>query len=146
MDRFPDNQPERIPDEIGVRLDDIDKDALMEFIRIYLEEARGADPTMIDETGLQHYALMTGMMHRTDDGEMEVRARTNVGFWFGSNFSPESKLCFRTARFQERPVVYLDFDDNISNPPQKYYEALERFKMRIGGYLIDRGIAVPVYL
>lgn len=142
METFKDNQPERTPDIIGVRLDDIDIDALHQIIRIYLEEAKGRNPESIQEIDLIRGANETNMTRLNNDGTYGVQARVDAEFRFGSQFSGDSKLWFRKA---DEETVWLEFDHNMNKPPQEYFEASERFDNRVSEYLISRDIAVPIY-
>lgn len=142
MESFPDNQPERMPDRIGVRLEDIDEDVLLEVISIYLEEAKGRKPEEIQGYDVREYAFRTGMVQSTGDGHFDVQARVDAEFRFGSQFSMDSKLWFRKV---DAETVWLEFDHNMNKPPEEYFEVSERFNSRVGEYLTERDIAVPLY-
>ena len=142
METFPDNQPERMRVLPGVRLEDIDEPALLNIIRIYLEESRALKPEEVKELDVEDYASMTQFYKLSEDDEFYVQARVDAEFRFGSKFSMDSKLWFRKA---DAETVWLEFDHNMDHPPKEYFEASERFSSRVGEYLNAREIAVPIH-
>ena len=142
METFNGNQPERTPDRIGVRLEDIDHDALLEISRIYLEEAIGREPEDIQPIDLIRFANQTNMTHIIDDHTYGVHAYADAEFRFGSQFTYNSKLWFRKV---DDETVWLEFDHNMKHPPKEYFEASKRFDNRVATYFTERNIAVPLY-
>jgi len=138
--------PESEPVRMGVRLEDIDIEALLTFVSIYFEESGRNFDTQegFDKTVSSAIAEMN--MTEYDDNWNVTGVKAIPGeFRFGSVFSLHSKLWFRNCYRLTSPTVWIDFDHNMSNPPEEFYEAQERFNDRVDGYLAERGIAIPLY-
>lgn len=138
--------PEQEPVRMGVKLEDIDFAALHTFVSVYFEESGRNFDTQEDFDKAVSRAIAEMNMTEYDDNRNVAGVKAMPGeFRFGSVFSLHSKLWLRNCYHPTSPTVWIDFDHNMNNPPEEFYEAQERFNNRVDGYLAERGIAIPLY-